>query len=135
MAISEKQAISVEELLSNIHSKKEEKEHKTVNNLRQMSKNFPIGTILFVLLIAALGVMVIMLKAEVVSLKTEIADLRNPKAQIAESEQKIRIAVIEDKIEESDKEKQLLKAELLQIKNHIEDLKNMKTDKKKFIQR
>jgi len=135
MAISEKHTISVEELLSNIHSKKEEKENKTVNTMRQASKNFPIGMILFVLLIAALGVMVIMLKAEVVSLKTEIADLRNPKAQITESEQKIKIAVLENKIEESEKEKQLLKADLLLIKNNIEELRNMKTDKKRLAQR
>ena len=105
MAISEERAVSIEELLSNIHSRKETKEAKTVNNLKAVSKNLPVGMIFFVLLVAALGVMVIMLKTEVMTfktdvmtLKTEVADLRNPKTQIAESEQKMKIAVIENKL-------------------------------------
>jgi hypothetical protein len=142
MAISEERAVSIEELLSNIHSKKEKKEDKTVNKLKTVSKNLPVGMIFFVLLVAALGVMVIMLKTEVMTfktevaaLKTEVADFRNPKAQTAQNEQKIKIAVIENKLEESEKEKQILKSELVQVKNTLEELKNMKADKKRLAQR
>lgn len=140
MVISEERVASIEALLSNIHSKKETKrkeakEDKTVNNLKPVSKNLPVGMMFFVLLVAALGVMVIMLKTEVMTLKTEVADFRNPKAQIAESEQKIKIAVIENKLEESEKEKKILKSELAQIKNTLEQLKYMKTNKKSLAQR
>lgn len=135
MTVSEKQAVSIDELLSSLNSRKEESSCKTTKKARNASNNFPVGMILFVFLIAALGIMVIMLKTEVVSLKTEITDLRNLKTQIAESEHKIKIAVIEGKLEESEKEKQMLKNQLVQIKNDLEELKNLKTDKKRFAQR
>ncbi len=87
--------------------------------------------ILFVLLIAALGIMVIMLKNEVVLLKTEMADLKHIKTQITESEHKIKIAVIENKLEEWEKEKQALKDQIAQIKSEVEELKNIKINSKR----
>ena len=85
MAVTEKQAITIDELLSDINNKKTakkvEKTENEVKSAKRVSKNFPFGMILFVLLIAALGIMVIMLKNEVVLLKTEVADLKNLKEE------------------------------------------------------
>jgi len=139
MAVTEKQAITIDELLSDINNKKTakkvEKTENEVKSAKRVSKNFPFGMILFVLLIAALGIMVIMLKNEVVLLKTEVADLKNLKAQITESEHKIKIAVIENKLEESEKEKQALKGQIAQLKSDVEELRNMKTETKRYAKR
>ncbi|RPI70853.1 MAG: hypothetical protein EHM45_24305 [Desulfobacteraceae bacterium] len=140
MMVSEERAVSVEELLSNINSrketkKKETKEKKTVNKIEHASKNSHAGMIVFVLLIAALGVMIIMLKAEVMTLKTEVGDFRHLRAQIAESDPKIRIALIENKLEDSLKEKEALKNELTQIKKTLEEIKNTRVEKKRFAHR
>ena len=135
MAVTEKETITIEELLSNVNRhkavKNEEKAVKKVKGTQVLSKNFPVGMILFVLLIAALGIMVIMLKNEVVLLKTEMADLKHIKTQITESEHKIKIAVIENKLEESEKEKQALKDQIAQIKSEVEELKNIKINSKR----
>jgi len=132
MTISEERMLNIEELLSNIRSSKEitkknikTEENKAVNNLKHMSKSLPIGMIMLIILFAALGTMVIMLK-------TEVADFSGLREQIAASDSKFKIAIIEDKLEVSEKEREALKKELAQIKHTIETIRNINTDRKKL---
>jgi len=138
MINSDERTLSIEELLSNIHSSKEimkksrnnekTEENKAVNKLKHMSNNLPVGMIMLIILFAALGTMVIMLKAE-------IAGFSGLKEQIAANDSRFKITIIEDKLEASEKEKEALKKELANIKNTIESIKNISTDRKKLASR
>jgi hypothetical protein len=133
MVKTEERMLSIEELLSSMHNSKEKiKKHRNdemteekvaVNNMKHLSKNLPIGMIILVILFAALGTMVIMLKAEV-------ADFGGLREQIAANDSRFKIAIIEEKLEASEKENKALKSELAQIKTFLEELKNIKTNKR-----
>ncbi len=132
---SDERTLNIEELLSNIHSSKEimkkcrkiekTEEKGAVNKLKHMSNNLPVGMIMLIVLFAALGTMVIMLKAEV-------ADFRGLQEQVVANDSKFKITIIEDKLEASEREKEALKKELVNIKNTIEKIKNINTGKKKL---
>jgi hypothetical protein len=138
MVKTEERVLSIEELLSNIHSSKEilikhknretAKEDRAVNKLKHMSNNLPFGMIALIILFAALGTMVITLKAEV-------TDLGSLKGQIAAGDSNFKIAIIEGKLEASEKEKETLKKELVQIKNTLEALRNTRPERKRLAQR
>ena len=138
MVKTEERMLSIEELLSNIHNSKEAmkkqrnkeiaEKNGAVNNPKHMSKNSSIGMIILVILFAALGTMVIMLKAEV-------ADFGGLREQIAANDSRFKITIIEGKLEASEKEKETLKNELAQIRNSLEALKNAKTETKKLARR
>jgi hypothetical protein len=138
MVKTEERVLSMEELISNIRTSKEiMKKHKSkettgknraVNNLKHMSKNLPVATIILVTLVAALGIMVIMLKAEV-------TNFRNLKEPITANDSNFKMAIVEEKLEASEKERGAIKSELAQIKKAIEELRNTKTERKKTARR
>jgi hypothetical protein len=138
MVGTEERILSIEELLSNIRSSKEimkkhgnkerSQKNRTVNNLKHMSNNLPVGMIILVALIAAVGIMVIMLKAEV-------ADFRNLREQISSNDSKFKITIIEEKLEVSEKEKRAIKSDLAHIKKALEELRNPKTERKSLARR
>ncbi|MCX5812116.1 MAG: hypothetical protein NT178_06175 [Proteobacteria bacterium] len=138
MVKSEERVLNIEELLTNIHNSKEKmkkyknkeitEDNEAVNNPKHMSKNLPIGMTVLVILFAALGTMVIMLKAEV-------ADFGSLREQIAANDSKSKIAIIEGKIETSEKERETLKNELALIKNSIEALRRIKIERKSLAHR
>jgi hypothetical protein len=133
MINTDERILNIEELLSNIHSNKRTmnktinkakiEEDKTVNKPKHMSNNLTIGMIILITLFAALGTMVIMLKAEV----ADFSGLKEQIAAMAANDSKFKITIIEDKLEASEKEKESLKKELVQIKNTIETLKSIQT--------
>jgi ribosomal protein L29 len=138
MVKTEERVLSIEELLSNIHSSKKTmkkyratdsaEESGAVNNLKHMSKNLPFSMIILLILFAALGTMVIMLKAEV-------SDLTGTKEQIGVNDSKFRIAIIESKLEATEKENETLKHELSKIKTSLEALRNTNKGGKSIAQR
>ncbi|MCX5805334.1 MAG: hypothetical protein NT010_04590 [Proteobacteria bacterium] len=138
MVKAEERLLSMEELISNIRTSKEimkknknketTRKNWTVNNLKHMSKNLPVGTIILVALVAALGIMVIMLKAEV-------TNFRNLKEPIAANDSNFKMAIVEEKLEASEKERGAIKSELAQIKNAIEEIRNTKTERKRAARR
>jgi hypothetical protein len=138
MVKSAERALNIEELLSNIHSSKETMkkyqgkepaaENRTVKKLKHMSKNLPVNMIIFIILFAALGTMVIMLKAEV-------SDFTGLKERVSANDSIFRMAVIENRLETSEKENAALKNELAEIKISLEAIRNTKRGGKSFAQR
>ena len=151
MEIAEKRVISIDELLSNINNRKElnRKEAKisslndrtkttnneTVKKPKHLSNNLHFGTMVLVLLVAALGSMVVILKNDVTVLKEEVLNLRNLKEQVSAIDPKLKIAVIENKLEDAWKENKTIKDEMTQMKNTLDELKNTKVERKKYVQR
>lgn len=135
MINSDERTLSIEELISNIHSSKEimknsrykrkTAKNSAVNILKYILNNLPVGMMMLITLFAALGTMVIMLKAEV----TDLGGLRE---QVAANDSKFKIAVIEEKIEASEKERDALKKELVHIKKTVETIKNINANIKKL---
>lgn len=106
-----------------------------VKKTRSASKNLPFGMIVLLLLVAALGAMVIVLRTEVVALKTEITDLKDLKAEVSANDQSMKIASLESKLEESNKEREILKTEIIQLKGILEEIKSARVERKRPGQR
>ncbi|MCX8021160.1 MAG: hypothetical protein N2745_00085 [Syntrophorhabdaceae bacterium] len=136
MAATGQRTVSVDELLSTIRSKKGErngviKNPPSVKTMKPVSKNIPFGTIILLFLVAALGTMVITLRAEISATKGEVADLKNLKEMVAANDPRLKIASLEDKLEWANRENEALKNEISELKYVIEEMKRPKQEKKK----
>ena len=128
-------ALDLEDLLSIAERRSGKKAAKVRNeegaSRKPRLRNFPVATLIIVMLVIALGTMVTVLKAEITSLKSDLSDLRNVKAQIAALDPKMEIASLETKMDtkfekklgESLKEQERIKTEIAHIMANVEALK------------
>jgi hypothetical protein len=130
-------ALDLEDLLSisqQRNKKKTTRPKEEGASMKSRKGNFPLTTLIIVMLVIALGTMVTVLKAEITSLKSDLSDLKTVKAQIAALDPKMEIASLETKMDtkfekkmgESAKEQERIKTEIAQIMANVEALKVVK---------
>jgi hypothetical protein len=136
-------ALDLEDLLSMAHQRKNGKKSTRPKGERAPMKsrlgNFPVTTLIIVMLVIALGTMVTVLKAEITSLKSDLSDLKNIRAQVAALDPKLEIASLESKMDtklekqfgDSVKEQERIKGEIARITANMEALRVVKQQPQK----
>jgi hypothetical protein len=120
---AKKKPLNTEELLHRIEEAKQSRQGRT--KTRSGSKAVIIPMIaLSVLMIMGLGGFTYTLKAEITGLKTEITDLKAFRSQITVVDPKLKIALLEAKFEDVDKDRDGLRNEIVKVREDMETLRS-----------
>ncbi|HBA53809.1 hypothetical protein [Syntrophorhabdus aromaticivorans] len=119
-----KPAVSVEELLTLMQTKKQESEPKAVGQVRTVLWNLPFGAIILGALIVALGIMISVVKSDTSVLKNDMAELKSLRTQVAVMEPRQQPTTIEAMVEEARRDREILKGELTQLRAELDSLKS-----------
>ncbi|HEY3277136.1 MAG TPA: hypothetical protein VGJ94_10985 [Syntrophorhabdaceae bacterium] len=122
----DKNTVDLEDLLRVVHDRNRMKPVQGTAR-KTFWRNFPVTTLLTVMLIVALGTMVTVLKAEITTLKSDLSDLKTLKAQVASLDPKLELATVQTKFEkklsESTMEQEKIKTDLAQMRTYVEGLR------------
>jgi hypothetical protein len=125
---TERKPLNTEELLRRIEDAKQQRQLRTKTSTA--SRLILISIVALGALTIALGGILYAMKGEVTGMRTEISDLKNFKSQIAVVDPKLKIALLEAKVEDFDKDRSGIQDEITKVREEIETIKTSMTSKK-----
>ncbi|OPY66379.1 MAG: hypothetical protein A4E63_02562 [Syntrophorhabdus sp. PtaU1.Bin050] len=120
---SPKPAVSVEELLTLMQTRKQD-ESKAAGQAHVALWNLPLGAIILGALVIALGTMMIVLKSDITVLKNDMTELKSLRTQVAVMDPKQQLNAVETKMEEANRDREVLKGQLAQLQTELDGLKS-----------